>query len=74
MTDTKEIALHAAKALSDKKGLGIQLLGYVVLYARKHGINLLRLGFEPADERGAAFARDKGFVPGTDGLSELRLG
>lgn len=26
MKDTKEIALYAAKALSDKKGLGIQLL------------------------------------------------
>ena len=56
------------------QGLGIQLLGYIVLYARKHDIDLLRLGFEPADERGAAFARDKGFVPGTDGVSELRLG
>lgn len=26
MTETKKIALHAAKALSEKKGLGIQLL------------------------------------------------
>ena len=55
-------------------GLGIQLLGYVVLYARKHDINLLRLGFAPPDERGAAFARDKGFAPNADGVPELRLG